>query len=109
MGTSRAGPPGDFLGELAFELVKALERRREIGANAHEIVFSNTLRAQDAAFGIQQLVGHMQTHNLVAHAGIVAHRMRAVHGDNRPCHHTVFNTCGEHTAMIGTQRAIISE
>ena len=47
----------------------------------------------------------MQTHNLVAHAGIVAHRMCAIHGDNRPCHHTVFNTCGEHTAMIGTQRA----
>ncbi len=59
------------------------------------------------AFEIQQFVSHMQTHNLVAHAGIVAHGMCAIHGDNRPCHHTVVNTCGEHTAMIGTQRALI--
>ena len=36
MGTSRAGATGVIsFGELALELVKALERRREIGANAH--------------------------------------------------------------------------
>ena len=43
---------GDFLGELAPEFVEAVEARCQLGADAHQIVFGDALRAKDAALGV---------------------------------------------------------
>ena len=74
------GHHGDLLGKLGLEHVEPQQRRREVRADAHEVVLGAAATAQLAALEVEELVGHELALGGAAGGGVVVDGMGARDG-----------------------------